>query len=146
MTCNPGAGGGSWCGMTRHAHRNRNRAVWALVAAGVVVVFFAWKHRSARLPEEDLSAIQTALASGARLVDVRTRQEFAAGHIQGAINIPVSELPDSLSRLGNKQTPLVVYCQSGNRSSKAVSYLRQRGFKTVLDMKTIANWRAVQAM
>lgn len=121
--------------------------MWALAAATIMIVgFVAWKNRPARLPEEERSAIQDALASGARLVDVRTPQEFAAGHIKGAINIPVSELPGSLSRLGDKQTPLVVYCQSGNRSGKAVSFLRQRGFKQVLDLKAIANWPAVHAM
>jgi rhodanese-related sulfurtransferase len=97
-----------------------------------------------RLSEEELSAIRQSLASGARLVDVRTPREFSAGHIDGAVNLPVGELQHGLEQLKGKKTPLVVYCRSGSRSEVAASYLRSKGFKQVLDMKAMSNWRVVQ--
>lgn len=119
--------------------------MWTIIGIiAVVIGVYIFKQLGARLSDEELSAIRTSLASGARLVDVRSPQEFSAGHIDGAINLPVGELQRGLKRLNGKRTPLVVYCRSGSRSGAAASYLRSRGFKQVLDMKAMTNWRVVQ--
>ena len=115
------------------------------VAVTAVVGIYIYKYFGSKLTDPELAEIRQSLASGARLLDVRTSREFAAGHVDGAINIPVSELSGKLKRLGQKRKPLVVYCRSGNRSGHAVSYLREQGFKRVLDMKAMNNWGAVQA-
>jgi len=116
------------------------------VVITAVVGLYIYKHFAARLSEVELTEIKKTLASGARLVDVRTPQEFAAGHIDGAINIPVSDLPGKLKRLGQKNQSLVVYCRSGSRSGHAVSFLKGQGFKHVLDLKAMSNWRALQSV
>jgi phage shock protein E len=54
--------------------------------------------------------------AGARLVDVRTPDEFAAGHIPGAVNIPVQQLDARMSELEPKDVAVVVYCRSGHRT------------------------------
>ena len=115
------------------------------VAVTAVVGIYVYKYFGSKLSELELAEIRQSLAAGARLVDVRTPGEFTSGHVDGAINIPVSELQSKLKRLGQKRKPLVVYCRSGSRSGHAVSYLREQGYKRVLDMKTMNNWRAVQA-
>lgn len=64
------------------------------------------------------------------LLDVREPQEWATGHLEGALHIPLGRLlvaPEALDAL-NRQEPLVVYCQHGMRSARAVSYLREQGF------------------
>ncbi len=64
------------------------------------------------------------------LLDVREPQEWANGHLEGALHIPLGRLlvaPETLDAL-NRQEPLVVYCQHGMRSARAVSYLRDQGF------------------
>jgi phage shock protein E len=117
----------------------------AVVAAILaVVLFFSFQYLNSRLTEPELTAIREAVATGARLVDVRTPQEFAVGHIDGAINIPLGELPKKVKRLGKKHNPIVVYCRSGSRSKRAAMLLRERGFKTVLDMKAMFNWSSVR--
>jgi phage shock protein E len=78
--------------------------------------------------------------AGARLVDVRTVEEFASGHLSGAVNIPVSELERRLTELGPKGQPVVVYCASGFRSASAAKTLTQAGFGTVADLGSMDDW------
>jgi phage shock protein E len=66
------------------------------------------------------------------LLDVRTPEEFAAGHIPGAINIPHDQLPNRLAEIaGAKNKDVVVYCRTGRRSAIAQETLTTQGFKSV---------------
>ncbi|NMO13659.1 rhodanese-like domain-containing protein [Pyxidicoccus fallax] len=80
------------------------------------------------------------MAAGAMLVDVRTPEEFAAGHLPGALNIPVDELPRRFSELGSPDKPLIVYCRSGARSSRAERLLKERGFQDVFNLGPMSAW------
>ncbi len=63
------------------------------------------------------------------LVDVRSPGEFAAGHVAGAINLPLDQLADNVARaLPDLHQPLLVYCLSGARSGVAVQWLQQMGY------------------
>ena len=115
-----------------------------LAAAVVVVAFFIYKQFRSRLNNEEAAAVSQALAAGARIVDVRTPAEYAAGHVPNAVNVPLGQLQSSLKKVGKKRKPVVVYCRSGSRSASAVSILRSRGFAQVLDMKTQGNWQRLQ--
>lgn len=75
------------------------------------------------------------------LLDVRTPEEFAAGHIAGAVNIPVQELEHRLSEVP-ATTPVVVYCHSGRRAGKAASLLQARGRPVTELDGSILGWRA----
>lgn len=79
------------------------------------------------------------VANGATLLDVRTHEEFVSHHLEGALNIPVQELPGRLGELGGVRGPIVVYCRSGGRSASAAQLLRGAGHE-VLDLGGIANW------
>lgn len=66
------------------------------------------------------------------LVDVRTKEEFSAGHIKGAINIPIDEFSADLGNVQDyKEKMIVLYCRSGNRSGQVGEFLVQNGFKNV---------------
>jgi rhodanese-related sulfurtransferase len=66
------------------------------------------------------------------VLDVRTAEEFAAGHIPGAVNIPHDQLPNRLAEIaGAKSKDVVVYCRSGRRSAIAQETLSSQGFKSV---------------
>ena len=72
------------------------------------------------------------LDDGAQLVDVRETWEFGAGHVPGAVNIPLDEL---ISRIEELREPLVLVCASGNRSGMAAQYLTARaGFQKVANL------------
>ncbi len=80
------------------------------------------------------------VSEGAALVDVRSRAEFASGHLEGARNIPVDELPRRLSELGAKGKPVVLYCASGIRSASASRSLRNSGFSQVHNLGPLRRW------
>ena len=68
---------------------------------------------------------------GAVLLDVRTADEYAEGHIPGSINIPLDTVASVLERIPDKVTPRVVHCLSGGRSGKAVAFLKKSGYTQV---------------
>lgn len=65
------------------------------------------------------------------LIDVRTPDEFASGHLSGAINIPVEELQARLNEVPDDK-PIVVYCRSGNRSHTASLILDSAGYSSAI--------------
>ncbi len=67
------------------------------------------------------------LGSGAVVIDVRTRQEYAGGHVKGSKNIPLDELLNSLHSIA-KGKPVITCCASGMRSNSAAGMLRDHGF------------------
>ena len=69
------------------------------------------------------------------ILDVRTPQEFAAGHLKGAVNIDIYQ-DNFYSRIDklNKKTTYVVYCRTSNRSRATVDYMKQKGFGIVYQM------------
>jgi len=75
------------------------------------------------------------------LIDVRTPDEFATGHIHGAVNISVDTLQSHLDEVP-RDIPVVVYCHSGNRSGQAAQILTQAGYSSLYDLGGINTWEA----
>lgn len=66
------------------------------------------------------------------IIDVRSAEEYAEGHVPGAINIAHSDIADNLDQLlGYKDKPVVVYCRSGYRAGKAAKVLLKNDFTQV---------------
>lgn len=80
-----------------------------------------------------VSAVRGLVEAGAAIIDVRERGEYAAGHIRGAVNLPLSELRDRLGELPQDR-PLYVHCRSGQRSYYACRLLAARGFRDVYNI------------
>ena len=71
----------------------------------------------------------------ALVVDVREPNEFAAGHVLGAKNLPLARLEASGADLARKkERPLIVYCDGGERSAKALASLKKHGFTRVANL------------
>jgi NADPH-dependent 2,4-dienoyl-CoA reductase/sulfur reductase-like enzyme/rhodanese-related sulfurtransferase len=81
-------------------------------------------------PQADVAAVTLSENGRLVLVDVRTPQEYAGGHISGAVNIPVDDLRSRLGELPHDRE-VAVYCQMGQRGYLAVRILAQAGFKVV---------------
>lgn len=80
----------------------------------------------------DVEAFSNYLKDGdVQLVDVRTPEEYAEGHIPGAININVfdNDFIDEALKYLDKSKPVAVYCKSGRRSADAATKLSKNGFK-----------------
>jgi rhodanese-related sulfurtransferase len=67
------------------------------------------------------------------LLDVRNDDEFHAGHIAGALHIPLPQLPLRLQEL-HKHTSVIVYCKGGGRSARAADLLVEQGFGNVSNL------------
>lgn len=78
---------------------------------------------------------------GAIILDVRTKSEFASGNIRGSMNISVDQLSNNLSKLKDKDTPIITCCASGMRSASAKSILKSNGFT---DVHNGGGWQSLQ--
>lgn len=69
------------------------------------------------------------------IIDVRTAEEYAAGHIDGALNIPVDRIAQDWNSVKGLKpgSTVLLYCRSGRRSAIAADALRKQGFQRVLD-------------
>jgi phage shock protein E len=77
-----------------------------------------------------LKIVPTLLSQGGQIVDVRSEEEFAYGHKDGSINIPLDLLKSKMKELDNTK-PIILCCASGARSAMAKSTLMANGFKDV---------------
>jgi len=69
------------------------------------------------------------------ILDVRTREEYGAGHIDTAVNLPHDELERRLGEIpGSKSSEIVVYCRSGKRARIAEKILVEKGYKNIKDL------------
>lgn len=75
--------------------------------------------------------VDSRVREGARLIDVREPDEYTGGHIPGAENIPLGELPQ---RLPNPDERVIVVCASGGRSARAAQLLTDLGVRDVANV------------
>jgi rhodanese-related sulfurtransferase len=118
-------------------------AVWfcLLMAMGIG----ACSQRGSDAPEMLPQELVARMASEAPpvVLDVRTPQEYTAGHVPGAINVPHKALPERLAEvLGFRDREVVVYCERGKRSIMAEAVLREAGFSSIQHLQGhMAEWR-----
>lgn len=74
------------------------------------------------------------------LLDVRTREDYASGHIEGSKNLPFDEIEKVKSLVKDKSATLYVHCLSGGRSARAIAYLRGNGYNNVHDIGGIGSY------
>lgn len=78
------------------------------------------------------------------LIDVRSPQEFADGHIPGAVNMPHDSINDYIADLeGHKDKPIIIYCRSGRRAQLAMKVLQDMDFSEVMHLEgDMLGWSA----
>lgn len=108
------------------------------LVAAIVTGYLFFIARNVSINDELEEARKT---EGAVIIDVRSSDEYAQGHIPGAINIPSEETETISSRIPDKSTPLFTYCLSGARSRKAVRTLKSMGYTNVINMGGINNYK-----
>jgi phage shock protein E len=79
-------------------------------------------------PKTDFSAL---VQEGAIILDVRSKGEYASGHIKGSINIPVDQLSNNLGKFKDKNKTIITCCASGMRSASAKGILSSNGYSSV---------------
>ena len=113
-----------------------------LIALAAVIGVIVWQsnqsrsesvHRVQRISPTQYQANYVTANQPHVLVDVRTPEEFASGHIPGALNLALQELPHKMDTLPKDQ-PLVLYCRSGARSNTAGEILMRAGYADVYNL------------
>lgn len=98
------------------------------------------------LPDRDPAlACKLVRERGALLLDVRSDEEFAAGHLEGALHVPHDQLASRLDEVlaqigGDRGRPVVTYCRSGRRSGIAKETLVDAGFTQVTNLGGMSAW------
>lgn len=108
-----------------------------VVVLGLGGLFFITKDHddsNTKVPALTMQTIQSDVANGAQLIDVRTTPEFTAGHINGAQNLSLQDIQAGKLPLTSKDATIYVYCHSGNRSSQATALLKSAGYKNIVDL------------
>ncbi len=100
--------------------------LFGFLAIGVA---FSCKKQS-NSQQEEVNFKELSKQPNTVIIDVRTTEEYGAGHLQQSINIPLQILPDSVESL-KKFENIILICRSGNRSGKAKMLLEEKGFKNV---------------
>ena len=76
------------------------------------------------------------------ILDVRTPEEYADGHIPGAINVPNENIENSeIKELPDKERLILVYCRSGRRSKEAAKKLLNLGYTNIVEFGGIIDWK-----
>ena len=103
----------------------------------LILLWVSFSNLSAQRTQLSSPEIKEVLKKNKTIVilDVRTAEEFAAGHLKGAQNIDIHQ-QDAYSKLDklNPKTTYLVYCRTNHRSGMAVDYMMQKGFKNVYQM------------
>lgn len=92
-------------------------------------------YKSVAMPE----FYQEAKKKQLPIVDVRETDEYARGHIPGAVNFPLSDLGSDFTQL-DKNTDYYLVCQSGGRSAMAAEFLSEQGFRVTNVMGGTGSW------
>ena len=99
-----------------------------LSAAAIAVPFFASANTA---PQTEQSAVQPEKAKGV-WIDVRSAEEFNAGHLQDAVNIPHDQILARIQAVSpDKNAPVNLYCRSGRRAEAALNELKNAGYTNV---------------
>lgn len=79
------------------------------------------------------------------LLDVRTPGEYSSGHIPGALLLPFDQITAETAAkfIPDKNTPVVLYCRSGNRSGQAARNLKSLGYQVIFDLGPVGAWSGV---
>lgn len=102
--------------------------VVVLAAVGALMV---WK----TLGLVSVRAALEHLKRGAKVLDVRTPEEYQRDHLPGAVNVPLHELEERIAKVApDKGQPLLLHCLSGGRSGIAARKLRQMGYQQVFNL------------
>ena len=121
---------------------NHTLLVFALVTSFLLVIFSELRRKASGMMSVESTDAVKLINNDAAVIDLRTVEAFGRGHIVNARNVPADELGAKIGKLGSlKAKPVIVVCEAGVSSTKAVDSLRKAGFESVYGLKGgMAGW------
>lgn len=107
----------------------------------IIAVFVSGRNGGYKsIPQDQAKAMMDK--GGAVVLDVREQSEYDAGHIAGAVLLPLGTINEETASavIPQKDTPVLVYCRSGNRSKTASAKLAKLGYTSVYEIGGINSW------
>ena len=107
----------------------------------IIAVFVSGRNGGYKsIPQDQAKAMMDK--GGAVVLDVREQSEYDAGHIAGAVLLPLGTISEETASavIPQKDTPVLVYCRSGNRSKTASAKLAKLGYTSVYEIGGINSW------
>ena len=131
--------------LLEYATHHQPLALFA-VAAVTAVLMYELRERARGVGAIGAQDVVRLMNQGALLLDVRSAEDFAAGHIRGARSVPATQLSGSVDSLKRyKDKPVIVYCEQGATAAAAMRTLAQQGFGQVANLRGgLRAWRAEQ--
>jgi thiosulfate/3-mercaptopyruvate sulfurtransferase len=115
---------------------NHTLLVFALVTSLMLAIFTELRRKATGMLAVQPTDAVKLINNDAVVLDMRSAESYARGHIVGARNVPIDELEGHLEKLERyKNKPVVAVCDAGITSSKGVSKLRNSGFESVYNLK-----------
>jgi phage shock protein E len=113
--------------------------MWWIIAAFIIIIILK------QLLTHNISVDNACekLKNGAILIDVRTAGEFAAGHLEGAINLSSDAFSQIVTVVKDKNHTILLYCQSGARATVVCSRLRGMGYSDISNIGSYSRARKV---
>jgi phage shock protein E len=107
-----------------------NNLTWIILGIAIAA-FLVFKQLNQVRPD----TARGWLNKGAKVIDVRSEEEFKERHLPGAVNIPLDRLRDEIARSApTKEEPLLLHCLSGVRSGTGIVMLRKMGYRSVFNL------------
>lgn len=110
----------------------KNVVLYVVMVTGLTALFVWLKGRNTeRVPASSAMVVspEAGTANDILLVDVRSPEEYRAGHKEGALNIPVDDIEQLAPELlPDKNAVILLYCRTGKRADKAIETLRKMGY------------------
>lgn len=113
----------------------------AIVILGGIYMFSQQKNGTSDVLK--FETVQADIAGGGQLIDVRSRAEYDAGHINGAVNLDVQAIQAGSMPSGAKSQKLYLYCRSGSRSGQATAMLKNAGFQNIVDLGAMTKVQSI---
>jgi len=111
-----------------------------IIIIAAIIIFFLLK----RLGQVSPKKARELKAAGAVIIDVRTTEEFAGGHVAGAVNVPLDQLGEKIeSVVPDRQQPVLIYCLSGTRSALARRILLSKNYCEIHNLGSIYRARSI---
>lgn len=115
---------------------NHTLLVFALVTSFFLVVFSELRRKASGMVNVEVSDAVRLMNNDAAVIDLRSAEAFGRGHIVNARNVPMDELGVRTEKLGDlKKKPIIVVCDAGITSTKAINTLKNAGFESVYSLK-----------
>ena len=112
------------------------------ILMALTVIFYELRIKASGLTAISTTQVVRLMNQGARVIDVRNKDQFDAGHIVNSINIPATELKEEDSKFPKKAKSIILVCDNGSKSSQCLAPMKKSGRENIFSLQGgLVSWR-----